>query len=346
MMNNQKNKKLIFLFLAIFLAIILSVFFAISAGRAGAGINSVSRTIPVMGTILEIKLYGENDLNLNVAIGVAIEEIKRIEQVFSIFGDGEAASLNKEASKTPFVCSDEMWFILGESKKYFEKSEHAFDITIKPMMTLWGFYRKRNEIPSDKEIMQTLSNVGFDKLILDDNSKSIFFKSPDMSVDFGGIVKGYAVDMAVAKIAEKGVKSGFINLGGNIRTLPEPPPGKDFYNIGIRDPLDKEKICAFAKIADSKAIATSGNYERYIILENKHITHIIDPSDGQPVENMLSVTVVAPDALTADALSTSVFIKGGALAKKLHNENPAINFLIYRRDNSGNLICEKIGDLW
>lgn len=346
MMITLKNKKLFAISLVISFTALVAIFFAIFAKKAEPAVRSVSRIIPVMGTILEIKLYGDNEIKLNEAATLAAEEIKRIEQIFSIFGDGEAAKINKKAGKNPVSCSDEMWFILQESKKYFETSEGAFDITIKPMMLLWGFYRKRDQFPSENEIRQSLEKIGFNKLIFDEKNKSIFFKNPEMALDFGGIVKGYAVDRAVAKIAEKGIKAGFVNLGGNIKTLSESPPGKNFYNIGIRDPINKEKVYAFAKIAGSAAIATSGNYERYLILENKHITHIIDPATGYPVENMLSVTVLAPDALCADALSTSVFIRGQALAEKLHSENPNLGFLIYRRDYEGKLICEKIGDFW
>ncbi len=302
--------------------------------------------LPVMGTVLEIKLYGKDTEKLNDAINSAVDEIRRIEGRFSIFMDSEVAKINSSAYGKPFRCSDEMWTIIKECQSYHEISEGAFDITIRPMMLLWGFYKKRNKLPSENEINETLKKIGFKQIILDDNNKTIQFRSKDMSLDFGGIVKGYAVDRAIAKIAEKGVSSGFVNLGGNIKTLKNPPPGKESYTMGIRDPLDKMNICGIVEFTGSKSLATSGNYERYLILENKHITHIINPLDGRPVENMLSVTVLAPDAIAADALSTSVFIKGAKLAEKINKENPEIEFLIFRRNESGKIILEKFGNSW
>lgn len=305
----------------------------------------MSRSVPAMGTILEIKLYGEK-ASLPGAADAAAGEIRRIEKVFSIFGDGEAVWINDSASKAPVKCSTEMWSIIMECRKYHQVSGGAFDITIRPMMQLWGFYMKREQMPSDGEIKEALARTGFEKLRLDEKEKTIFFTVDGMSLDFGGIVKGYAVDRAVAKIMEKGVMSGFVNLGGNIRTLPEPPPGKESYKIGVRHPTRSSDICGFAEIADGKALATSGNYERYVVLENKHITHIINPDGGRPVENMLSVTVIAPDAMVADALSTSVFIGGCGLAAKIHSGNPQIEFLVIRRGAGGRERVEKFGDSW
>ncbi len=338
----RKSISRLVLVLAIFAA---AAFLVAKLARGGRYESAMSRSLPAMGTILEIKLYGEKEA-LPGAADAAVDEIRRIEKVFSIFGDGEAVRINDSASKAPVKCSGEMWNVLMECRKYHGISEGAFDITIRPMMQLWGFYRKREQMPSDGEIKEALARTGFEKLRLDEKEKTIFFTVDGMSLDFGGIVKGYAVDRAVAKIMEKGVMSGFVNLGGNIRTLPEPPPGKESYKIGVRHPTRGSDICGSAKIAGGKALATSGNYERYVLLGNKHITHIINPTDGRPVENMLSVTVVAPDAISTDALSTSVFIRGGYLARKIHSENPQVEFLVIRRDADGGESVEKFGDSW
>jgi thiamine biosynthesis lipoprotein len=338
-----KNTLRTFFVLAIFAISVLIL--AKLAEKKKRNFQTLSRSVPLMGTILEIKLYGQ-EKDLSSAADLAIEEIRRIENVFSIFGDGEAVKLNKEAGDIPFKCSDEMWHILKESEKFYKLSNNAFDVSIRPMMLLWGFYKKRQEIPSDDEIKETLQQIGFDKLQLNEENKSILFKNKNSSLDFGGIVKGYAVDCAVAKLERKGINSGIVNLGGNIRTLESPPPGKLFYDIGIRHPIKKDEICTIAKISGAKALATSGNYERYVILENKHITHIINPVNGRPVENMLSVTVIAPDAITADALSTSVFVMGEELAKKISEQNQEIEFLIIKRLPTGDIKKIKIGKTW
>ncbi|HPN84004.1 MAG TPA: FAD:protein FMN transferase [Victivallales bacterium] len=339
------NGKLFFRFFIFALIIVLAGMLVGKLMKKKSRIDTISRSIPVMSTVLEIKLYGDPK-RLASAADAAAKEIERIEKVFSIFGEGEATKINESAGKKPFKCSDEMWDILKKSEEFHKLSGRAFDVSIRPMMLLWGFYRKRDQFPSDKEIEETLAKIGFEKIILNEKDKSIFFSNPDMSLDFGGIVKGYAVDRAVAKIESLGVRSGLVNLGGNIRVLPEPPPGKKHYDIGIRHPKMKDDICGVARISGGRALATSGNYERYIILKDKHITHIINPSNGRPVEKMISVTVITSDAISADAMSTSVFVGGETLARKIVSDRPGTEFLIIMSDSDGKTRIIKIGESW
>jgi thiamine biosynthesis lipoprotein len=341
--TNAKKRKIIICAAGILLVCAV-LFVAKFAKRDDSGPSCLTRTIPVMGTIAEIKIYGEKEI-LQKAAESAFESIKRAEERFSIFGEGEAVKLNSAKPGEPFHCSEELWKIFLEARRFHSLSGGVFDVSIRPLMILWGFYKKREQIPSDEELKAALESVGFEKLKMDDTERSIVFTREGMSVDFGGIVKGYAVDLAAKELERHGIKSGFVNIGGNIRCLDIPPPGKDFYVIGVRHPLKKNEICGTVKIK-GRALATSGNYEKYVFLENKHITHIINPLNGIPVENMLSVTVLAPDAITADALSTSIFIGGKNLAEKIAKEIPGTEFLIIQGSEKEEYEIIKIGPSW
>ena len=183
-------------------------------------------------------------------------------------------------------------------------------------MELWGFYRKQSRLPSQAEVAQAMAKVGFDQVELDSGTHEVRFKSPDIKIDLGGIAKGYAVDLACAAAAKAGARSGVVNLGGNLRCLSEPPPGKTSYTIGLKDPFAKESTLGEFEALDLSA-ATSGNYERYVTIDGKRYTHIMDPSTGKPVTGSIAVTVVGPSATVCDALSTTCFVKGAAAARPL-----------------------------
>jgi thiamine biosynthesis lipoprotein len=188
------------------------------------------------------------------------------------------------------------------------------------LVSLWGFTDKKYSLPKKEEIEKILPLVGSEKIILQDRDNVIQFSIPDMKIDLGAIAKGYAVDCAVKKLKETGIKNCLINAGGQIYCL-----GDKFgrpWKIGIKDPLGSGVLNSL-ELKD-KAVATSGDYEQYFIKNNKRYCHILDPKTGYPADSgIISVTVVAADGLTADALSTAIFVlgkeKGANLAKGFAN---------------------------
>ncbi len=306
------------------------------------------RSYPVMGTWAEISLYG-NKKTANLAMDKIQDAINRINNVCSRFNSkSELSKLNATASEKPFKCSELLWDILIKSKYYYELSDGSFDITITPLMKLWGFYRKQNKIPSEQEIQKALTLVGLDKVIFNPIDHSVFFKTTGIQIDLGGIAKGYAVDYAYESIKTCGIKSGVINLGGNIRFFPIPPPGKKYYSAGIRSPFQKDKLMDITLRLVNRSLATSGDYEKFIILKGKRFTHIINPKTGYPVKDMAAVTIVSNSALFCDALSTSVFINGVKFADMIHNKFPYIDILIVKgyHDNPKTVKTIKIGKIW
>lgn len=306
---------------------------ALAACRPGANppeAPTVVRQYPVMGTMAEVKLYGDAEV-ANRAADAIRDEFSTIEQVCSTFApESELSRLNREAGQAPFACSEQLWPVLMASKKFHAFSDGAFDITARPLMELWGFYRKRGELPDEKEIAAARAHVGLEKVVFDATARTVRFLDPEVRLDLGGIAKGYAVERAVAIALDQGIRAGTINLGGNLACLPDPPLGREHYLIGVRHPRHRDELCGTIIIPGGYAMATSGDYEKSVELAGRRFTHIMDPATGQPVADMMAVTVVTPLATDSDALSTAIFVQGEELARRAVAEIPGTRVLIIR----------------
>ncbi len=280
----------------------------------------------MMGTFVQVSSpYKE-------AASIVFAEIKRIEDLLSKYNpDSEVSKLNKSGILS---VSPETFYIIKKSKEFWQLSDGAFDITVAALVDLWGFTDKKYSLPAEERIKNVLELVGSDKIILNDSDNMIKFKSLGMKIDLGAIAKGYAVDCAVKKLREKGIKSCLITAGGQVYALGDKPRpsskalfhlnegrgkfGKP-WKIAIRDPREKG-IVDYLELKD-KSVATSGDYEQFFIKDNRRYSHILNPKTGYPADSgVISVTVIASSGLTADALSTAIFVlgkeKGEALAKK------------------------------
>ena len=269
----------------------------------------------------------------------------------------ELARLNATAYGEKFKCSPELWELLMKAREMYDLSGGAFDISVGPLTAIWKD-RFRKTLPTDDEIAAAKAKVGLNKVIFYKDEMSVRFTVEGMSLDLGGIAKGAALDLTKKRLEGKtaiGVNlsedatfmewleahfrgkatdldCGFINAGGNVITLPEPPPKEEKYTVVIQNPVDpKGEPCARAEMLD-ESVSTSGNYERYVVIDGKHYTHIVDPVSGRPVENMLSVTVITKHAVDADALSTAIFIKGKDFAVEMQKKYPDLRVLMFYID--------------
>lgn len=330
---------------------LIATVFAIVHQRAGGVVENKEedvqdRVFPVMGTMAQVKFYGRPH-EVEKAANLAQEVFRMVEKTCSTFNpESELYKLNKNAYQQPVKCSELLWEVLLKSREAYRISEGVFDPTVRPLMEVWGFYRSRQELPPVSEITEARKRVGMDKVTFNDEERTVKFQVEGMALDLGGIAKGYAVDMAAENVRKFNIKSGIINLGGNIYCFPTPPEKRKFYTVSIRNPLDKEKSCGVIRILN-KSVATSGNYERYVTFDNKNYTHIINPKTGMPVENMLSVTALTTRAVDADLLSTTIFVGGLPMADKLYRELPDTQFLIMVRSDKGQgFDIHKYGNAW
>lgn len=299
---------------------LLLLFLTSRLGGNLSGEQPVRYTFPSMGTTCEITIWSPNESESKKHAEKAREVIDSIEAVLSTYKpDSEINKLNATAFKEPFKCSDIMWQNFLWAEKAYELSNKAFDVTIGPLVKLWAIKKKRSDIPSKDEINEVLKRIGFDKLVLDHQNRTVKFKVEGLSVDFGGLTKGWAVDQAVLSLAKSKETKFIVNLGGNLYCSPSLPENKDTFKIGIKDPRFPEKLCT-AVNARGVAVATSGNYEQFIMIEGKRYTHIIDPRSGFPVDGVDSVTVISPSATVCDVLSTSIFVNGADSINELQEK--------------------------
>ena len=276
--------------------ILISVIFLVS----GCGDRTVYRDTQIlMGTTVEV-VSGDRQ-----ASRIVFEEIQRIDNLLSKYkDDSEVALLNK---KGELPVSPETFYVIKKSKEFWQLSGGAFDVTVVPLMDLWGFTQQSYRIPSDDEIKEALRYVGSDKIIFNDKNNVVKFKVLGVKIDLGAIGKGFAVDCAVKKLKERGIKSCLVNAGGHIYCLGD-RSGRP-WKIAIQDPR-KLGFAGYVKLKD-RAIATSGDYRQFFIEGNRRYAHIIDPRTGYPADSgVISATVIAPDCTTADAIATAVFVLG------------------------------------
>ena len=243
----------------------------------------------------------------------------------------ELSRLNAAASEAPFPCSPEMWDVLQMARRAHELTDGAFDITVGPLMELWGYHGKRKTLPSEEEVQAALKQVGLPKVIFDDTAHTVRFTVPGMRLDFGGIAKGYACHIVSAHLLRHGISCFLLDFGGNLCLSKKAPSGKGTYTIGIRDPNARQENVT-ARDLRGVTIATSGNYERSQIIDGVRVGHIMDPRTGRPGLFFQSITAITPDATFADVLSTAIFIGGKPLAEKAMQRLPGTTFIVVDKD--------------
>ncbi len=261
------------------------------------------------------KLYRDNRILMGTfwevsspdpkASQIVFQEGARIEELLSKYKTtSEIFQLNRLGK---LKVSPETFFIIKKSKEFSALSNGAFDITVGPLIDLWGFTRQNYRIPTPEEIQATLKLIGSEKIILQENDNVVVFKVPGMKIDLGAIAKGFALDCAIKKLKAKNITRCLINAGGQVYGL-----GDNFgqnWKIGIKGRTNSE-ISSVLELRDNSA-STSADYEQFFVKDGKSYGHILDPRTGYPSEaGFFSVTVVSNNALTADALSTAIFVLG------------------------------------
>ena len=291
-----------------------------------------------LDTAITLKVYGSKR---EAVLKKLEDKIKELDELLSTGKEtSEVVRLNK-AGKA--VVTETTADLIKRYLAIYQNTDGLFDITIYPLMELWGFPTKDYRVPSDKEIKEKLKNVGSDKIVFDEETREISFKNKGMEIDFGGIGKGYITDELVNILTKEKVESAIINLGGNVFGFQKKPDGS-LWNIAIRDPNEPDKYMAAIRLEDS-AVITSGGYERYFEENGVIYHHILDPRTGKPSEsNLKSVSIVSKDGTLADALSTSLFIMGEEGAVEYWKKNGSnFDILLMTKDNRL-LVSEGIKD--
>ncbi len=261
-----------------------------------------------MGTDAFVIVYADNRTEAKDYINTAQEAIFHIENLMNLYDDySELSRLNRQDAGDKMQVSDELYYVIERSIHYAEISNGAFDPTFTPLKYLWREAQSQNKQPEETAVGKTLEKVGYDNIELLDNNH-IVLRTAGMKLDLGSIAKGYAVDMAVAALREKGCKNALVDIGGDIAVLGSRKDGTP-WRIGVQNPFGEGHKETILHIQDT-AVATSGDYARYYTIDGERFSHIIDPRTGIPVRNVPSVTLIAEAALEADALATAVNVLG------------------------------------
>ncbi len=284
-----------------------------------------------MDTFCEISCYTDDREKAIAGIDAAFNEMKRIEKVFNKFDENsEVSKINRLAGSEKIKVTREMFQLIKDSIYYSRISGGAFDITVAPLMDIWGFVRKHGTIPDKETIDDAIKSVGYKNLELDREELSIRFLNKGTKLDFGGIAKGYAIDRAKDILASFGIKNALINLGGNIFALGN-PPGEKAWKIGVEDPRSKGSLLRSFELT-GQAISTSGNYERFFEMAGKRYSHIMNPLTGEPCQGIISVTIVSDSGESSDALSTAIFVMGEEKGIALSKTIKGVKVLILKED--------------
>lgn len=286
----------------------------------------------LMSTRIEIKAYG---LRGRAALGEVFTMLADVDQRMRVSGAGsEVGAVNAAAGDKPVQVSADTYEVIARALAFSQRSSGKFDITIQPVVALWGIGTGNERVPSPAEISAALAHVDYQNVRLDAAQRTVFLTKPGMGIDLGGIAKGYAADEADRILTRHGVKHALMNLGeSSIFVLGSRPDGQA-WRIGIQDPINLESSYIGVLSLTDEALSTSGAYERYFIKDGVRYHHIIDPVTGRPAaSDVASVTIVSPAAIDGDALSTAVFILGRESGMALI-ESLGLNCIVITNDRA------------
>ena len=292
-----------------------------------------SKSLKLMGNRFQLSAVAGKKAFADKCIDAAIQEIQRIEKLLTTFNDGsETALINKNAGIEPVSVSTETFNIIERSIRISGITQGAFDITYGSVdKRLWNFDSNMKELPDKETARKMVRLINYRNILLNKEKSTVFLKESGMRIGFGGIGKGYAAEKAKQVMKEMGIESGIVNASGDLATWGYQPNGKP-WTIGIVDPNAKVKVFSYLNITDM-AIATSGNYEKYIIVNGKKYSHTINPRTGLPVRGIKSVTIISPNAEIADAMTTPVMIMGIKAGLDMINQIRDIEAIIIDDDD-------------
>lgn len=292
-----------------------------------------------MGSRFDITLVGKDSVSINKNIDKAKEEIERIENEISEWKPETLVSLvNKNAGKQPVKVSKEL-IELTKSAIYFSKiTNGAFDISIVAMDKIWKFDGSMKHMPDKISIKNSVKNVDYKNIIINEKEQSLFLKKAGMKIGFGSIGKAYAAEKAKELMQKLGVEAGIINAAGDVATWGKQPDGEP-WRIGIQNPFQPDEIEDILDM-NNNAVVTSGSYEKYADIGGKRYSHIINPKTGMPSTGLISVSIIGSDATFANGLSTSIMVLGKKKGLMLLQKFKDYSFVII--EDNGKVIKSKI----
>jgi thiamine biosynthesis lipoprotein len=297
------------------------------------------KTLKLMGNRFEITVVADNEQWANNRIDEAVAEIQRIEKLLTTFNESSQTNLiNRNAGIAPVKVDKEVFDIIHRAQRISDITQGAFDITYGSVdKKLWNFDQQMTSLPDAATAKKLVRLINYKNVVLDEANSTVFLKEEGMRIGFGGIGKGYAAERAKYILQQNGVTSGIVNAAGDLAAWGYQPNGEE-WTIGIADPNAARTALSYLTITNM-AIATSGNYEKFIMIDGKKYSHTIDPKTGLPVRGIKSVTIISPNAEIADAMATPVMIMGVKVGLDMVNQVKGLACIII--DDNDNVYTSK-----
>lgn len=292
----------------------------------------------VMGTFANITAVAADSETARTCVEAAFGWLEHVDEVMSDYkADSQLSEVNRDAFDKPVPVDDDLFEVLDIAVEYSRKTGGAFDITVGPIVDLWRQAEEQKLLPTEDELDQARSKVGFEKLVLDAQNKTVRFAVDGMRIDLGGIAKGYAIDTAIEVMQKAGAIGGLIDVGGDVRCFGPPSDDKESWLVGLQDPAADNQLLLVLKLRDM-AVATSGGYRRFAEIDDKKYSHIINPTAGASADELISVSVVARTATGADALATAVSVLGRQKGLELVDSLVETEAILVGADKTDDLI--------
>lgn len=291
------------------------------------------RSCKLMGNHFELSVVSDDEKRAYEMIGEGIKEIQRIEQLLTTFSNhSETNLINQNAGIAPVSVSRETFNIIQRSIRISDLTQGAFDISYGSIdKRLWNFDESMTELPNVETAKAMVRLINYKNIVLDEKNSTVFLREKGMRIGFGGIGKGYAAERAKHIMKQNGVESGIVNASGDLATWGFQPDGKE-WTIAVSDPNNSHLAFSYMNISNM-SVATSGNYEKYILTGGKKYSHTINPKTGLPVTGIKSVTIITPNAEIADAMATPVTVMGIESGLDMINQMNNIEAIIIDDDN-------------
>ncbi len=294
----------------------------------------------VMGTFARATAVSNSEKTAQLCVDAAFAELTGVDDMMSDYkADSQLSQVNKNAFDEPVKVSGALMKVLLAAIDYSKQTGGAFDITVGPVVDLWRQAEKDGQKPTDEQLAAAKAKVGYENLILDSQSLTVRFRVEGMRLDLGGIAKGYAIDRAAEAMRANGALGGMIDVGGDIQCFgitPEPKTRENWV-IGLQDPDSDAKLLVKLKLTDT-AVATSGDYRRFVLIGDDRFSHIINPQTSIAAGRLSSVTIIAPTAMQADALATAVSVMGHEKGMELIESLPNAEAILIRTEATDELL--------
>jgi FAD:protein FMN transferase len=300
----------------------------------GREIKLHKRIEKLMGNRFEISVAHSDQVFAGECINAAVAEIQRIEKLLTTFSEESQTNLiNRNAGIRPVSVDKEVFDLIERSVKISQLTQGAFDITYGSIdKTLWNFDRNMTSLPDPVTAKKLVHLINYRNIILDKTNYSVFLKERGMRIGFGGIGKGYAAEKAKHLLISKDINSGIVNAAGDLTAWGNQPNGEP-WTIGIAAPENPHHHPFSTLNITDTSIATSGNYEKFVVIDGKKYSHTIDPKTGYPVSGIKSATIICPNAEIADAMATPVMVMGIKAGLDLINQVNNIACIIIDEDD-------------